>query len=230
MNFSFLGKFGAFSLEVDTQVSQGDKVYCDPHRSNSFQNSQLLCVCVSISYSSTAANISPFLMSQITYINEEKTKGEYTYPDGNVYVGDFKNEKFHGEGTLIFKDKGTYKGTWENGKIVRGNYYFSDGLQYEDRWKYLADIPYFYNEKINTNEVIYKEEKRNAYLDDIYDIGTELTAHIAVITDRGIYVVYLCDGYCKIDEGTVYDFRDNKKIRKVNERENNWIKNHCAKY
>ncbi|SBT45292.1 MORN repeat protein, putative [Plasmodium ovale wallikeri] len=148
-------------------------------------------------------------MSQITYFNEEKTKGEYTYPNGNVYVGDFKNEKFHGEGTLIFKDKGTYKGTWENGKIVRGNYYFSDGLQYEDRWKYLADIPYFYNEKINTNEVIYKEEKRNAYLDDIYDIG---------------------DGYCKVDEGTVYDFRDNKKIRKVNERENNWIKNHCAKY
>ncbi|ETW29172.1 hypothetical protein PFFCH_03404, partial [Plasmodium falciparum FCH/4] len=71
---------------------------------------------------------------------------------------------------LIFKDQGKYKGKWENGKFVDGKYYFSDGLQYEDNWTYLIDSPYFYNEKINNNEIIYTEEKKNSYLDDIYDI------------------------------------------------------------
>ncbi|SBS98236.1 MORN repeat protein, putative, partial [Plasmodium malariae] len=68
------------------------------------------------------------------------------------------------------REKGKYKGTWENGKEVTGQYYFSDGLQYADKWKYLIDSPYFHNEQINSNEVIYMEKKRNAYLDNIYDI------------------------------------------------------------
>ncbi|GAW82970.1 dynein-associated protein [Plasmodium gonderi] len=148
-------------------------------------------------------------MSQIVYLNEEKTRGRYIYPNGNVYVGDFKNEKFHGQGTLAFKGKGEYKGTWEKGKLVQGQYYYSDGLQYEEEWKYLIDTPYFYKEQINMNEIIYTEEKRSAFLDNIYDIG---------------------DGYCKVEDSIVYNFGDDKEIRKVNEREKSWIKNHCAKY
>ncbi|CRH03890.1 MORN repeat protein, putative [Plasmodium relictum] len=148
-------------------------------------------------------------MSLITYLNEEKTKGKYVYPNGNIYIGDFRNEKFHGHGILSFKEKGKFKGIWKNGKIISGQYYFSDGLKYENNWKYLIDNPYFYNEQINSNEVIYKEEKKNVYLDKIYDIG---------------------DGYCNIEEKIVYDFNNNKEIRKVNEREKNWIRNHCAKY
>ncbi|GAB68447.1 dynein-associated protein [Plasmodium cynomolgi strain B] len=132
-------------------------------------------------------------MSQIVYLDEEKTRGRYTYPNGNVYVGDFKNEKFHGKdiGTLAFKDKGEYRGTWENGKLVRGEYYYSDGLEYEERWKYLVDSPYFFNEEINKDEIILKEEKTNAFLGDVYDIG---------------------DGYCKVKESLVYSFADDKMI------------------
>lgn len=37
-------------------------------------------------------------MSNITYLNDEKTKGKYVYPNGNIYVGEFKNNKFHGHG------------------------------------------------------------------------------------------------------------------------------------
>ncbi|CAD2106780.1 dynein intermediate chain 2, axonemal [Plasmodium vinckei petteri] len=148
-------------------------------------------------------------MSNIIYLNEEKTEGKYFYPNGNIYVGEFKNNKFHGHGTLTFKGKGEYKGIWENGKSINGNYYFNDGLKYENTWDYLTDFPYFYNEEINKNEVIYQKEKRNEYLDNIYDIG---------------------DGYYKIDENCVYTFEDNKEIRRVNAREKNWIKDHCAKY
>ncbi|KEG03083.1 conserved Plasmodium protein, unknown function [Plasmodium vinckei vinckei] len=148
-------------------------------------------------------------MSNTIYLNEKKTEGKYFYPNGNIYIGEFKNNKFHGHGSLIFKGKGEYKGIWENGKSISGNYYFNDGLKYENTWDYLTDFPYFYNEEINKNEIIYQKEKRNEYLDNIYDIG---------------------DGYYKIDENCVYTFEDNKEIRRVNAREKNWIKDHCAKY
>ncbi|KMZ78585.1 dynein-associated protein [Plasmodium vivax India VII] len=111
-------------------------------------------------------------------------------------------------GTLAFKDKGEYRGTWENGKLVRGQYHYSDGLQYEERWKYLVDSPYFFNEQVNEDQVILGEEKTNAFLDDLYDIG---------------------DGYCKAKESLVYGFADDKLLRQVNAREKSWIENHCSK-
>jgi hypothetical protein len=47
-------------------------------------------------------------------------QGEYTWPDGKVYTGEWRNGKMHGEGKMKVKGK-TVKGTWENGKIVKDN-------------------------------------------------------------------------------------------------------------
>mmetsp|Transcript_16366 Transcript_16366/g.43122 ORF Transcript_16366/g.43122 Transcript_16366/m.43122 type:complete len:96 (+) Transcript_16366:256-543(+) len=63
-------------------------------------------------------------------------EGIYTYEDGTKYVGQFKNGAFHGEGKLIFAN-GEFRGIFNNGKHVDGQFVFSDGLVYvEDDWKY----------------------------------------------------------------------------------------------
>ena len=85
-------------------------------------------------------------------------EGIYTYGDGTKYVGQFKNGAFHGEGLcgnhstpnainsllsfhtgegkLVFAN-GEFRGIFNNGKHVDGQFVFSDGLVYvEDDWKY----------------------------------------------------------------------------------------------
>ena len=85
-------------------------------------------------------------------------EGIYKYEDGTQYVGQFKNGAFHGdglcgnhstptpstqlvdcdtgEGKLIFAN-GEFRGIFNNGKHVDGQFVFSDGLVYvEDDWKY----------------------------------------------------------------------------------------------
>ena len=86
-------------------------------------------------------------------------EGIYKYEDGTQYVGQFKNGAFHGEGLcgnhstpnaiddslldlrtgegkLIFAN-GEFRGIFNNGKHVDGQFVFSDGLVYvEDDWKY----------------------------------------------------------------------------------------------
>jgi hypothetical protein len=66
-------------------------------------------------------------------------QGVYTFPAGTVYTGALLDGEFHGEGTLTFPDgAGKYVATWSRGKVVRGEYFFADGLDYvapaEGRW------------------------------------------------------------------------------------------------
>ena len=43
------------------------------------------------------------------------------YPDGAKYIGEFKDDKYHGQGTFTFPDGRVEKGIWENGKLVKPN-------------------------------------------------------------------------------------------------------------
>ena len=43
-----------------------------------------------------------------------KDFGTYTWKNGDVYKGRFVEDKRTGLGTMIYKDKGTYKGQWLN--------------------------------------------------------------------------------------------------------------------
>ncbi|KAI9358570.1 hypothetical protein DFJ73DRAFT_818917 [Zopfochytrium polystomum] len=73
--------------------------------------------------------------------------GKYVFPDGNVYVGDFKDGQFHGQGTIHFLNGGQYSATWSNGVVVEGKYTFKDGLVYESKnWDYctLGDRRFFH--------------------------------------------------------------------------------------
>ena len=44
---------------------------------------------------------------------------EWNQRDGRVYVGNFKNSKFHGQGKIILPNGNVLEGTWEDGHSVQ---------------------------------------------------------------------------------------------------------------
>lgn len=41
--------------------------------------------------------------------------GTHSRLNGETYIGEFKNDEFHGKGKLIFPDGSFYEGDWANG-------------------------------------------------------------------------------------------------------------------
>jgi len=70
--------------------------------------------------------VQPKYEGEITY-GEPNGKGIETFPNGEKYVGEFKDGKFHGQGTFNhpdFKFEGEYKDGLPNGQ---GTYSYPDG-------------------------------------------------------------------------------------------------------
>jgi hypothetical protein len=62
--------------------------------------------------------------------------GTYTYPNGEVYVGNFKNGMKHGNGCLQFLDKRVYYGDFKNDKINGyGTLIYPNGDKYVGNFK-----------------------------------------------------------------------------------------------
>ena len=77
-------------------------------------------------------------------------RGTFEFNDGTKYVGEWKNGQFHGEGTLYFA-YGQYEALWENGREIRGQYSFTDGLEYsESNWIYCSDKDRRFHSEIET--------------------------------------------------------------------------------
>jgi len=54
--------------------------------------------------------------------------GTFTLADGNKYVGEYKDNKMHGEGTLTWADGGKYVGEWKyNKKHGKGTFTYPNG-------------------------------------------------------------------------------------------------------
>lgn len=54
--------------------------------------------------------------------------GAYVYPNGDKYVGFFKDNKFHGQGTFTWMQGESFSGLWENGYMTeKGIYSYLDG-------------------------------------------------------------------------------------------------------
>ena len=53
-------------------------------------------------------------------------QGTYIWVNGNVYIGRWRDGKMHGWGTLTFPNGDKYEGIWSNDKLMYGDVY-TDG-------------------------------------------------------------------------------------------------------
>jgi formylglycine-generating enzyme required for sulfatase activity len=91
--------------------------------------SLLLALYLSVAYASTA-------MGGCIKGDCTNGQGTYTYPDGSVYVGKWKNDKFNGQGTFTYSDGSVYVGQWENSqRNGQGTFTYSDGSVYVGQWE-----------------------------------------------------------------------------------------------
>ena len=44
-------------------------------------------------------------------MTENKDKGKYTYANEDIYLGEYKNDKKHGQGTFTWNNGNKYEGT-----------------------------------------------------------------------------------------------------------------------
>ncbi len=62
--------------------------------------------------------------------------GTYTWPNGDKYVGEYKNHKHNGQGTYTFADGIKYVGEFKDGKRNgQGTYTYADGDKYVGEFK-----------------------------------------------------------------------------------------------
>ena len=58
------------------------------------------------------------------------------YNDGAKYIGQIRNNLFHGKGTFIFKDGSSYTGNYRNGKKDgKGIFINKNGKKFKQLWK-----------------------------------------------------------------------------------------------
>ena len=102
--------------------------------------------------------------------------------DGSTYKGEFKNNKFHGEGTYLWPNRTKYVGKFRNGKKnIFGHVTFPDGASYigefkDDKFDGMGTYT-FANGKVSEgiwkeNNFLYAKEKpkfSNKELSDIID-------------------------------------------------------------
>ena len=59
-----------------------------------------------------------------------------TYPDGNKYVGEWKDDKENGQGTKTWKDGSNYVGEYKDGKLNgQGTFTWSNREKFVGEWK-----------------------------------------------------------------------------------------------
>jgi len=69
--------------------------------------------------------------------NEAPSDGTFTYANGDIYVGQYRAGKKHGDGTYAYAKDGTKLiGQWENGKIVTGKWVLPNGTFYCGSFRY----------------------------------------------------------------------------------------------
>ena len=80
----------------------------------------------------------PFLMMFLSLgtLQAQTTYKTQTYQDGTKYVGEFKNGKRHGNGTMTYSSGMKYLGEWKDGREHgHGTRTYPDGDEVKGVWK-----------------------------------------------------------------------------------------------
>ena len=66
---------------------------------------------------------------EVLFLREEygEGRGKYIYPHGGKYEGDWRNGKYHGQGTWTQSWGSKSVGEWKDGIFWNGIYYAEDG-------------------------------------------------------------------------------------------------------
>ena len=68
--------------------------------------------------------------------NKLHGKGKYTWPNGNVYEGDWRDDNRSGKGKFTWSDGDVYEGDYVDGKRTgTGTYTYADGRVKSGRWE-----------------------------------------------------------------------------------------------
>jgi hypothetical protein len=98
---------------------------------------------------------SPF---HATIVNKRYSKltriegtGQFTFKNGAIYKGSFKDGQFHGQGTIFYTNGSKLEANWEYGKASNEGFTFGDGLVYDQQnWEYCTEKDRrFYTEQTN---------------------------------------------------------------------------------
>jgi len=92
--------------------------------------------------------------------------GEKVWPDGEKYVGQWKDNNFNGQGVYHYADGSVYKGNWKDSiRNGYGKYTCEDGSIYEGEWK--DDMSHGKGKMTYDDGAVYegdwKEDERHGY-------------------------------------------------------------------
>jgi len=96
----------------------------------------LLCLGISVSNSWALTNCVGSYLNPWSKLKWTQCKGTYTWPDGEKYVGEYKDGEEHGQGTSTYANGDKYVGEYKDGrKHGNGTYTFADGRKVVGEWK-----------------------------------------------------------------------------------------------
>lgn len=79
--------------------------------------------------------IPPNLTAQCVSGNCSNGKGTFLYPNGTIYIGEFRNSKANGEGICYYTNQSRYTGEWrEHNFHGKGTFYKPNGEVIMGRW------------------------------------------------------------------------------------------------
>jgi hypothetical protein len=132
--------------------------------------------------------------------------GTYTSPDGDKYVGEFKDGKQHGRGTFTFASGNKYVGEFKDGKQHgRGTETYTDGDKYVGEYKYGKYNGQGTETFANSSKYVgeWKDDKRNGQ-------GTEYAPNGAII-NQGIWADHKLVRSAQVQQVTV----PNQEVEKL---------------
>ena len=71
--------------------------------------------------------LSILLFSSFLFSSEKKEQGDFTFPNGGKYVGEFKDGLLNGQGLSTLFDGRKYVGEFKDGKRWNGTMYDKEG-------------------------------------------------------------------------------------------------------